>query len=349
MDALVPPCSHADEVELLEHRQRVAPSAAADLRRVVRVALPVLSWRAASRARTRAAAPTAQRLAGREAVTQQQRNLLVVEFVGNAMSVSRRSSGRARCPPRDARRRRPSPSPTASSMRARWPRKYWRSSSSRSSSTSAGSSDEAPRELFRAGAASRLRALASNAPRSSASSRRLWPPACATGSRSGSPGGGGRPSAAPRFRPGRGARRLVRSRGVLQDTPGAEQVEAIGERDALSARAEVHGDRPGRRPRRPFDRAGELGDHGLRSAALERGERQQQQDAAPVAQGRPLSRGRRSAAGALRADAQRPRADRPRSAGRRAGGPRCCRSPVGSRTGPVAMRAQLVLVAPHEP
>ena len=83
---------------------------------------------------------------------------------------------------------------------------------------------------------------------------------------------------------------LVRARRVLEHAPGAEQVEPVGERDALAARAEVDAQWRLDIGAGALDVPGEVGDRGLRAAPLERDERQQQQYAARSLERRPFVR-----------------------------------------------------------
>ena len=77
---------------------------------------------------------------------------------------------------------------------------------------------------------------------------------------------------------------------MLEHAPGAEQVEPVGEGDALAARAEVDAQWWLDIGAGVLDVPGELGDRGLRAAPLERDERQQQQYASPISERRPFVR-----------------------------------------------------------
>jgi hypothetical protein len=111
------------------------------------------------------------------------------------------------------------------------------------------------------------------------------------------------------------------ARGVPQHAPGAQKVESVRECNSLDALAEVDDDL------RLNVRAGalhlprEVGDRRLRATALERHEREQQQQAATIAERRPLVARPLAPADGARPDAKRPAQaiDRRRPKGPRGG------------------------------
>ena len=97
----------------------------------------------------------------------------------------------------------------------------------------------------------------------------------------------------------------LRAGRVLDDAPGDEQLEPVGEREPLGARLEVDRDRRvavGRGRRRV---AGELGERRLRPSALERREGAEEQHDAAVGEARPFVARPPAAGFARRRDAQR--------------------------------------------
>ena len=92
----------------------------------------------------------------------------------------------------------------------------------------------------------------------------------------------------------------------LQDAPVTEELESVTERGALGAIVEVDPERRVGTGAGVGDVLGQFADHRLLTAALERGERQEQQDDATIAQSRPLVLGAVARARAARRDSGPP-------------------------------------------